>query len=147
MALTVRGGTPLNRTSGAATFYTFPQLSIVAANLGKGGITLSLDEDLVDIHQGMTRTKNSPKAYVMATLTIDLMKDIGVTNLWQSQWLIDSQLGDGIVYPDSKALSPITFENGAIKKIEAMPFNGEDPTVKITIGGFVAVNALLFTGI
>lgn len=147
MALTVRGGTPLNRTSGAATFFTFPQLNIVAANLGKGGITLSLDEDLTEILQGMTRTKNSPKTYVMATLTVELMKDLGVTNLWQAQWLIDSQLGDGVVYPDSKALAPTAFENAVIKKVESMPYNGEDATVKIVIGGMVAVNSILFTGV
>lgn len=143
----VRGGTPLNRTIGAVNFLLMPQLNVSARQLGKGGITLSLDEELVTVHDQLVGTKNSPKATVRATLTLDIVKDVGVSSAWQAQYLLYSDVGDCMVYPDTKALLPTLFENGAITKIESMPFNGEEATIKIVLSGFVAVNSLIWTGI
>ena len=134
----------LNRVLTAVVVTDFPQLSVTAPYMAKSLAQLDFDEDAVDQIGTATGIVNSPAPYVMATVTVNLLRSQGIAAAYLTQWQLNAILGSVTVYPDSTIFPPITLVNCSLLRPAPGPYDGQDPTVKATIKGVYYVNAAMW---
>lgn len=135
----------LNRILGSVVWSALPALNITSPFLGRGGIGLALNGDATLILPTMTGTVQSEEPYMPVSLTVNLLRTQGLGAAYKLQMEDDSNLGDGVVRPDSKVLGNFPIFNCAIVSVREMNFGGQDPGFILTIGGYYLVNAAMWS--
>ncbi len=136
----------LNRVQGTVSFDSNPSLNITAPYLGADGISLALEGAAVEYFPTMTGAVLSEEPFLMATITIALLKTQALSDAYKSKWENDAALGDAVIRPDvtSGGLSPFDILNCSITGIREMRYNGREPTMMVTLRGYYEVNSALF---
>jgi hypothetical protein len=134
----------LNRILASVNWTNFPQLNVTAPFLNRAGISISLDGDATRFLPTMTGAVTSPEPYMMATITINLLKSQGFAALYKAQMELSSVLGDCVVRPDATTLPPYDFTNCALESVREQSYSGEDAGWTITARGFYLVNSAIF---
>lgn len=130
----------LNRLRGSITIANFPQLNVTAPYLGKAGISLSLDGDTTLFLPTMTGAVTSPEPYMMATVTINLLKTQALASAYKAQMEATSLIGDFTVRADTSALPDYYMTNGAIQSVRELSFAGEDAGYMVALRAYYILN-------
>lgn len=123
-----------------------PQLSITAPYMSKALSTVTFEDDFVDQIGTATGLVNSPQPYVMTSVIINMLRSQSLSALWMAQLLVDSQIGPVTVYSDSTVFPKLTLAQCSVKSVEPGPYDGTDPTTKITLRGVYFTNNILWAG-
>lgn len=134
----------LNRIRASIVWNDFPQLNVTASYLGKDGISMSLDGDATGTIETMTGVVQSPEPYQRVTLSVHLLKTQALSNAYKAQMELATILGEGIIRPDAKTLSPYPISNAAIATINPLKFDGTDAGWVIMIRGVYYVNSSIW---
>ncbi len=135
----------LNRVLTHVVVPGFPQLSVTASFMSKSLAQLTFDGPAVDQIGTATGVVNSPMPYVMAALTVNLLRSQVLSTLYYAQWQSNAVIGAVTVYPDSTVLGPFTLANCSILDIDPGAFDGNDPTTKVSIKGIYFTNSKLWS--
>lgn len=134
----------LNRILTSVIVPNFPQLSVTAPYMSKSLVQLTFDGNAVDQIGTATGIVNSRQPYVMANLTVSLLRSQSVAAAYLAQWQIDAVLGSVTVYSDSTTLPGITLNNCSMMEIDPGAFDGQDPATKVTLKGQLFVNSAMW---
>jgi hypothetical protein len=134
----------LSRLRGAVLWAAFPALNVTAPFLGPEGISLGFEGNMVDMPATLTGVVTSPAVFVMARVTMQLLKTQGLSDSYKQQWELDARLGDCTVRPDTTTLGPFQFSNCAIENVDTLLLNGSTPALLVRIMGQYQVNAALW---
>lgn len=130
----------LNRLRASVSIPDFPSLNVTASFLGKDGISVSLTGDATLTIGTMAGTVQSPEPYMLAEITLALLRTQTLGDQYKVQMELSSLIGDFTVRPDSSILSPYTFRNGAIARVRELPMNGQDAGYVVTLTGAYNIN-------
>jgi hypothetical protein len=134
-------------------------LDVPATSLTREGIRLTLEGNASDYFPTMTGAVPSPTPYQIATLTLNLVKTMPVSWLYQNQFQTNCLLGQVTVYPDvatvatqvvalgqttSLGIGVYVLYNCVLESVNAMAFSGEEPSYVVTIKGYILVNSNFF---
>lgn len=134
----------LNKVSTHLVVASFPQLSATASFMGKSMVKVSFDSPFVHQIPTATGVVNSPDPYVMAHMTMTLLRSQSLANLWIAQAQVQATIGTVTLYPDSTVFSAISVLNCSITDFDPGPFDGSNPDVPITISGSWPVNSTMW---
>lgn len=130
----------LNRLRASIVIPDNATLNVTASYLGKDGIRVALQGDQTLMIPTMTGTVISPEPYQMVEITVPLLRTQALGDAWKVKGETDTTLGDITVRPDTSILSPYTFRNCAIQRVQELPMNGQDAGYIVVIGGYYAIN-------
>jgi hypothetical protein len=139
----VSGGN-LNKVSTHLVVASNTALSVTASFMGKSMVKVTFDSPFVQQLPTATSFVNSPEPYVMAHITVALLRSQSLANLWIAQAQVQSTLGTVTLYPDSTVFSAISVLNCSITDFDPGPFDGSNPDVPITISGSWPVNSTMW---
>lgn len=131
----------LNRLRGSVTWNSFPVLNVTAAFLGREGIRLAIEGKSSKSIETMTGIVQSPEAYQMVTLTLNLLKSQALADAYKAQVELSSLLGDCTVRPDASPLSPYQLLNMSINSPSDLDFSGENAGFVIKAEGYYLINS------
>lgn len=134
----------LNRLRGGLTITDFPGLNVTAPYLAQDGISIALNGETTTIIQTATGTVTSPQPYMMATVTINILRTQGLAALYKAQMELDARVGTIVVRGDSAALPDYQVLNAAIESVRELQFAGRDPSFVITLAGYYLINSNLW---
>lgn len=136
----------LNRLRGSIVFTSASELNITAPFLGKEGIRLALEGESTVMLPQMTGVVTSPEPYLMASISINLIKTQSLAALFKARMELNSLLGDLTVRPDAAALGVYQFSNCAIQSTPDLNFAGDDAAYRTIIKGTYYINSSLWEG-
>lgn len=134
----------LNRLRGTILIPLRPELNVTASQLGKDGIRLSVEGNSTDMLPQMVGAVQSQAPYLMARLTVALIKTQPLANLYKRQYETDSNLGDITFRTDASQLDPFTFSNCAIETVDGIDASGTSAMFGISISGTYYINSNLW---
>jgi hypothetical protein len=137
----------LNRAAVHIVVTAIPALSLTASTMAKGQAHLSFEGDATTQIGTATGVVNSPEPYLMTTLVVSILRTQPVANAWLLQQQVNAVIGAVEAYPDSTSYSPIIMQNCSIQNVDPGPYDGTDPTVKITIKGQVQINSSMWASL
>ena len=130
----------LNRVRGSIIIASFPSLNITPAFMGKNFITVDFDEDYTDQIETATGVVNSPEPYIMATVTVGVLRTLPLALAWREQAKATSILGHISVHSDTTAFPVYHFRSVVIKKFDPGAYDGKDPVSRLTLRGVYDIN-------
>ncbi|WP_175952878.1 hypothetical protein [Burkholderia sp. BCC0405] len=135
---------PLNRILTSIVVSSFPTLNVTAPYMGKSFARVEFEGDFVHQIETGTSVVNSPEPYVMATITVGLLRSQALAQSWMAQAQTTGILGDVTGYPDTTAFSPVAISQAAIRSIDPGAWDGTDPIVRLVIRGVFNLNSNLW---
>lgn len=136
---------PLNRVRCHVVIAAIPTLNISAQSMGKSFARIEFEGDFVQQIETATGVVNSPEPFVMATITIGLLRSQPLAAAWLSQAQDTGILGDVTIYSDTSAFPAIDISDGAIRSMEPGSYDGTDPVVRLVIRGTANINSALWS--
>lgn len=136
----------LNRVLGSVFFSDSPELNITAGFLDKGGISLAHEGNLSDLLPTLTGAVVSPVPYVMASITIHLLKTQSVGSAFKSRMETSTTLGTVSVYPDVTpgVFTSFQLNSCVLQSFQEMAFDGTQPGFIVKIQGVWNINSNMF---
>ena len=135
----------LNRVRGSVVIPAFPNLNITASYVALDGISLDIDDDGTDQLKTMTGIVNSPSPYVMATVTVHVLKTQALGEAWAQQFQSNGQIGRVVVHTDTPVLTQYRVHNCSLLKPQPGAMNGTNPSLILTIRGTYNVNDYIWS--
>lgn len=136
----------LSRLRASVLIPDFPQLNVTAPYLGDEGIGLALQGESTTYIQTLTGAVTSPEPYMLAAISVHLLKTQTLAALYKAQMEDDSRIGTVVVRPDAATLPLYQIINCAIQSIAELRMNGRDAGFRLNLTGFYPVNGTLFDG-
>ncbi|OYY59034.1 MAG: hypothetical protein B7Y55_01100 [Polynucleobacter sp. 35-46-207] len=130
----------LNRIRSNITIPGNTALNVTPAYMDKSFVTVTFDGEFDNLIPTATGGVTSPEPYVMATVSFGLLRTQALANAWQSQVKALSDLGNVSIFPDTTAYAEIDLVNCVVSHIDPGPFDGTNPSVKVTLRGIYYVN-------
>jgi len=136
---------PLNRVRCSVVITSTPTLNISSQFMGKSFAHIEFEGDFVQQIEVGTGVVNSPEPYVMATITVGLLRSQGLSAAWLSQSQDTGVLGDVTIHSDTSVWPAIALSDTVIKSISPGAFDGTDPVVRLTLRGTFNINSALWS--
>jgi len=136
---------PLNRVRCSVVIADFPTLNITSQYMGKSFAHIEFEGDFNQQIETATGVVNSPEPYVMATITVGLLRSQALAANWLAQAQDTSVLGDVTIHSDTSAFPAITLNDTGIRMISPGAYDGTDPVVRVTLRGSFNVNSALWS--
>lgn len=136
---------PLNRVRCSVVIAAFPSLNIISQYMGKSFAHIEFEGDFNQQIETATGVVNSPEPYVMATITVGLLRSQALAANWLAQSQDTSILGDVTIHSDTSAFPAITLNDTGIRTITPGAYDGTDPVVRLTLRGTFNVNSSLWS--
>lgn len=136
----------LNRIKASVSWTSAPDLNVTSSFLGREGISLGFDGAATTPIPTMTGAVMSPEPYQQVTLVMNLIKAQALANQYEQRRLLNTLLGDGIVYPDTVAggLGNYAITNASIMNVRELNFAGGDAGYVVSVVGYYLINSSLF---
>lgn len=138
----------LNRLSASVTWRSNPTLNVTPPYLAKGAIRLAPDGDATKFIEVLTGVVPSPEPYQMITITINLVKTTALAAAYQSQFQLNTLLGNGTVRPDIQrgtgGLQPFDIYDCGLMTPRELDFSGEDANFPVVVRGYWSINSSLY---
>ena len=125
----------LNRVRCAVVCSNFPTLNITAPYMGKSFARISFSGEFTQLLPTATGGVASPEPYVMATISVGLLRTQALAAQWQAQAGLTGAIGPVTIYPDSSTYPNISLDNAVISEIDPGMYDGTDPVVRLTLKG------------
>lgn len=135
----------LNRLRATVTIPGNTALNITPGYMSKQFVTVSFDGNFDNLIETATGGVTSPEPYVMATVTVGLLRTQSLSNDWMTQVKALSNLGNVSIFSDSTAFDEIDLVNTIVQHIDPGAFDGMDPVVRVTLRGIYYINNDLWT--
>lgn len=135
---------PLSLLETSITLDSFPSLNVTPPYLGKQMVRLAFEGEATRHLPVAVGVVPSPQVYLIATLTIDLVKSLPLASQYKAQMESASFLGDVVVRPDTTVFPAFDLSQVAIADWREMAFSGEEPSVFVTLRGQYAINSSLW---
>ena len=136
---------PLNRVRCHVVIPAIPTLNIQSSYMGKSFARIEFEGDFTQQIEVGTGVVNSPEPYVMATITVGLLRSQGLSANWLTQAQTTGILGDVTIHSDTSAFPAITLNDTAIRSLEPGAYYGTDPVVRLVLRGSFNVNSNLWS--
>lgn len=134
----------LNRLRGSVSPVDFPELNVIAANLGTEGISISFSGGATTTIDTLTGVVQSPEPYIKVSVKVHLLKSQILSDQWKAQMEDNTLLGDLSVTTDTTTLSDYSFTNVAIESVETLDFSGKNAAYVINLTGIYNINNSLW---
>lgn len=134
----------LNRLRGSVSPVDFPELNVIAANLGTEGISISFAGGATTTIDTLTGVVQSPEPYIKISVKVHMLKSQILSELWKQQMEDSTLLGDLSVTTDTTTLSDYNFSNVAIESIETLDFSGKSAAYVLNLTGIYYINNSLW---
>jgi hypothetical protein len=135
----------LTRRRGSVKFVSNPQLNVTASYLVKDGIEIALEGEATTVIPTMVGVVTSPDPYMIAAVTINILKTNGLAATYKSQMENSTVIGDIVITPDTSALPTYYVNNASIVDVRPMKINGEEAGWSITLRGYYNINNTLWS--
>lgn len=136
---------PLNRVRCHVVIPGTPTLNITPEFMGKSFARIEFEGDWTQQIETATGVVDSPEPYVMATITVGLLRSQALAASWMAQGQSYTVLGDVTIYPDTSVFPSLTINSTAIRAIDPGAFDGTDPVVRLTLRGSFNINSQLWS--
>lgn len=136
----------LNRALTHITFASYPALNIGAQNMGRSYARIGFEGDFNHQAEVAVGVIPSPEPYVMAVVSVGVLRTQALGAAWWSQILATSTIGTMTVYPDSMAFPSITVASTVVKSFDPDALDGTDPVIKMVLRGAVFPNSNMWSG-
>ena len=130
----------LNRIRCSIVVPSFPALNITAPYMGQRFATINFSGSFTELIPTATGGVASPEPYVMANVSVDLLRTQSLSASWLAQANATGAIGAVTIYPDSAAFPEIKIDNTVIDSIEPGAYDGKDPVVRLMLKGFYNIN-------
>jgi hypothetical protein len=137
----------LNKLYTSVFVPNFPALNVTAPYMSKAGTHLSFDGTFVNQLPTMTGIVPSPEPFIMAEIAINLLRSQGLAAAWFAQLQSLAIIGPVTICSDSTAFGQTTVSQCSVMSVDPGPFDGTDPTFKITVKGVLYINNQMWTGV
>jgi len=134
----------LNRIRGSVVIPNVPTLNVTAAFLGKGAISVALQGESTLFIPTLTGAVTSPEPYMIANVTVHLLKTQQLSTLYKQRMEFDARLGPVQIIPDAVGFPNYDFFNAAIASVREMSMAGDDPGYVVSIHGYYNTNSTLW---
>jgi hypothetical protein len=134
----------LNRLRAGVAITNIPALNVTSSFTGQAGIAISFDGKATDQIKTMTGVVNAQEPFIMASVTVNLLRTQSLGAQWKKQLETDSQLGDVTVKADAAAIGTWNLSNCSIESVREMPMNGSDAGFVLTLTGVYYINQNLW---
>jgi hypothetical protein len=134
----------LNRLRGSVLFAQFPAFNVTAPFVGPEGISLTLEGRASTNIPTMTGIVTSPEPYMLVTVQMHLLKTQSLADAYKAKMETSVLMGDCVVRPDSKTLSPYLLYNTSIINVADLTFNGTNAGYGVSLEGYWVINADLW---
>ena len=134
----------LNRLSSHIVVPTLPALNVTASYFGKSQAKLTFDGPSTDQIPTATGIVNSPHPYVMAQCVLSLLRSQSLANAWINQFITNCYIDTLQAFSDSSVFESLTITQASIMDFDPGAFDGQDPTVTVTIKGTFFINSSLW---
>ncbi len=135
----------LNRLKASVTFPSLSGLNITSPYMSKHFVTVSFDGDFDNLIETATGGVTSPEPYVMATVSVGILRTQALASQWLAQAQAISDIGEMSVFSDTAAFPEIDLHNAILKHLDTGTYDGTDPVVKLTFKGIFYANNNLWT--
>jgi hypothetical protein len=136
---------PLNRVRCSVVITSFPTLSITSNFMSKSFAHIEFEGDFVQQIETATGVVNSPEPYVMASITVGLLRSQPLAAAWLSQAQDTGVLGDVTIHSDTSSFPAIALSDVSIRSLSPGAYDGTDPVVRLTLRGTFNINSSLFS--
>lgn len=134
----------LNRLRCSIVLASSPSLNITAPYMGRSFARVAFQGNFNELLGTGTGGVVSPEPYVMATVSVGLLRTQALSASWQAQALKNGAIGAVSIHPDSAAYPVISLDNCVINDIDPGAYDGTDPVVRLTIRGIYYINSDLW---
>jgi hypothetical protein len=135
----------LNRVLTAVLIPGNTALNITAPYMAKGFAKLEFEGDWTAQVGTGTGIVNSPEPYIMARVTVNLLRTQPLSAAWLAQGQAYTYLGQVNVVSDSSSFPINSMNDTSIFSIDPGGFDGTDPVVRMVLRGSFPVNASLWS--
>lgn len=136
---------PLNRVRCHVVVADTPTLNITSQFMGKSFARIEFEGDFNQQIEVGTGVVNSPEPYVMATITVGLLRSQALAATWLAQAQDQCVLGDVTIHSDTSVFPALTVNDTGIRSIEPGAYDGTDPVVRLVLRGSVNINNALWS--
>ncbi len=134
----------LNRLKASVSWDNFDVLNVTASFLGREGIRLALQGVASKGIETMTGLVQSPEAYQMCEIRMNLIKAQPLADAYKAQMELNVLLGNCTVRPDASPLSPYNILNCSIQNVEPQDYSGESAAYVVVCSGYYLINSALW---
>jgi len=134
----------LNRIRGSVVLAGFPSLNVTAPFLGKAAISIALQGESTVFIPTLTGAVTSPEPYMIAMVTVHLLKTQQLSGLYKQRMELDARVGQMQVIPDASNFPNYDFFNCAISSVREMSMAGDDAGFVVSMHGYYNVNSTLW---
>ena len=134
----------INRLRASVVIPSFPQLNVTSSFLGEEGIRLAFEGAATLFINTLTGAVTSPEPYLIANITINMLKTQALANAWKNQMETSALLGDLTVRPDAAVLNPYQITNCSMQGMKELNFSGKDATYGVMVRGYYIINNSLY---
>jgi hypothetical protein len=120
-------------------------LNITASYMAKGFAKLEFEGDWTGQIGTGTGIVTSPEPYLMARVTVNLLRPQVLAANWVAQGQQATYLGQANVYSDTTTFPMTTMNDTSIFSLDPGAFDGTDPVVRLVLRGSYPINAALWT--
>ena len=137
----------LNRIATHVVVPSYPALAVSAGYMGKQQAQVTIEGPSTTQIPTATGFTNSPEPFVMAQVVINLLRSQSLAATWFAQFQSQCYLGNVVTFSDSTVFPSITIPQCSIIDFDPGPYDGQDPTVKVTVKGIFYVNSMLWSSV
>lgn len=135
----------LNRVKTSVVVPSNSSLNVISANMGRSLARISFNGQLVNQFATGTGLVNSPEPFVMATITIALLRTQPIAAAWFAQILQDSNIEDATIFGDTSTFPPIALQSVVASHMDTGPFDGTSADFMLVLAGALPINNALWT--
>lgn len=125
----------------------YPNLDVTASYMTKTMAHITPQAGAVVRYETATGVVNSPMPYVRADLVMHLNRAQPLATAWFSQWQNTAILGQITAFSDSITYPVTILQNCVISGFDPGAFDGQDPSVQITLDCVLPLNQALWTSL
>lgn len=131
----------INRLITSLTWEKAPDLNVTAAFLAHGMIRFSREGEATDYIPVAAGAIPSVNAFLMISLTLDLIKSQPLAARYEARLVSNSLLGSGTVRPDVReGIQPIDLYYMSIARPDELAFDGSSASYPVTLRGYMPIN-------
>lgn len=134
----------INRLRQGVVFADFADLSITAPYLGKSGVSISFRGPTGQLLPTLTGAVRSSEPYVMAEVTMHLLKSQVLSAAFKTAMELNSNVGSVSVIGDADTLPAYNLENCILTGVDALDFGGTSADFVVKLEGIYYVNRTIW---
>lgn len=135
----------LNRVRCSIVVPNYTTLNITAPYMGRNFATITFEGDFTKLIGTGTGGVPSPEPYVMATISVGILRTQALASSWRTQWETQGSLGNVSIFSDTAAFAEFDLIDCVIQHFNPNAYDGEDPVSQLTLQGIYPINSALWS--